>query len=162
MQSSKNGISPGREKVSHGKPTEKSVVFIKVGKPSRFSALIGGIVDKRWGNLSTKSATDSESIALLRVRFAGTFSRLSRGSFQWAALRQLALRAPLTGRSARAFCGPLCESALMRPAARGKMRYSAAASSSCASSRNAFSTASKTGSRAPLMAYSSILPVSHS
>ena len=128
-----------------------------MGKPSRFSALIGGIVDKRWGNLSTKSATDSESIALLRVRFAGTFSRLSRGSFQWAASQE-----PSAGRFAGSFGSSLHRSALMRPAARGKMRYSAAASSSCASSRNAFSTASKTGSRAPLMAYSSILPVSHS
>ena len=128
-----------------------------MGKPSRFSALIGGIVDKRWGNLSTKSATDSESIALLGVRSAGALGSLLCESLQWAASRK-----PSSGCFAGSFGSSLHRSALMRPAAREKVRYSAAASSSCASSRNAFSTASKTGSRAPLMAYSSILPVSHS
>ena len=35
----KIGISPGRKKVSQGKPTEKWVVFIKTGKPCRPSSI---------------------------------------------------------------------------------------------------------------------------
>ena len=49
LQSSEIIVFPGRIKVSHGKPTEKWVVFIRAGKLCRSSALGGGIVEKGGG-----------------------------------------------------------------------------------------------------------------
>ena len=46
LQSSKIGISPGRKKVSHGKPTEKWVIFIKTGKLCCSSAIQGTPIGK--------------------------------------------------------------------------------------------------------------------
>ena len=45
-RSLKIGISPGRKKVSQGKPTEKWVVFIRAGKPCRPSSIQGPPVGK--------------------------------------------------------------------------------------------------------------------
>ena len=71
MRSLKIGISPGRKKVSQGKPTEKRVIFIRTGKPCRPLAI-------REPPAGKGSPHDSAWIVLLCARGPLNLSKASR------------------------------------------------------------------------------------